>query len=136
MTRPNYDAPTKHPGESMRSLSAYLSGLSRRDVGFAIASLVVTAIIVTGFLVESRWGYMRPDPTIVYFENWSEGRSRAQARSRQQRELAERERLLAEAKAAEAKAAEAKEAQARAAEAKAAPAGAASGPKAPGAPAS
>jgi hypothetical protein len=86
----------------MRSLSTYLANVSRRDIWFAVASVTVTAIIMTGFLVESRWGYMKPDPKIIYFDNWADGRTEEEAQKRQQEELAEQARLRAEIERAQA----------------------------------
>ena len=42
-------------------------------------SIVMTGIVMTGFLLESRSGYMKPDPKLIYFQNWKGDRSRADA---------------------------------------------------------
>ncbi|GGE11377.1 hypothetical protein GCM10011529_17100 [Polymorphobacter glacialis] len=41
------------------------------------ASLLLTTIVMTGFLLESRSGYSKPDPKLVFMQNWSGDRSRA-----------------------------------------------------------
>ena len=76
-----------------------LAGVERRNLIIAILSVVVTSIGVFAFLIESRFGYMKPDPIIVYAENWEEGRSRDDVLAAQAKEAAERKRLEAEAKA-------------------------------------
>jgi hypothetical protein len=58
-------------------------------------SVLMTTIIVVGFLVENRWGYMKPDPIIAYFKSWDAGRTREDAIAVQQEEI----RLEAEAEA-------------------------------------
>lgn len=78
---------------------AFLANLSRRDLWFAALSVFCTSVVMIGFLVESRWGYMAPEPKIVYVENWGADRGVAEAKARQEAELAEQERLMAEAKA-------------------------------------
>lgn len=52
------------------NLRERIRGMTRREWFFALASAGVTAIVMIGFLVESRWGYLPPPPRIVYFESW------------------------------------------------------------------
>jgi len=52
------------------NLRERIRGMTRREWLFALASAGVTAIVMIGFLVESRWGYLPPPPRIVYFESW------------------------------------------------------------------
>lgn len=73
-----------------------LAGVERRNLIIAILSVVVTSIGVFAFLIESRFGYMKPDPIIVYAENWEDGRSRDDVLAARAKEAAERERLEAE----------------------------------------
>ena len=40
-------------------------------------SVLATFVVMTGFLLESRWGYSKPVPKIVYVESWSADRSEA-----------------------------------------------------------
>jgi hypothetical protein len=100
----------------MASLRARLSGIERHKLLFGIFSVLATTIVVVGFLVENRWGYMKPGPTLIYVENWKDGRSRDEAKAAQAADVAERTRAYYAQQAEFAKA----EAQAKAdAEAKA-----------------
>jgi len=96
----------------MASLRARLAGIERHKLIFGTFSLLVTVIVMIGFLVENRWGYMKPDPMLIYVESWNEGRTREEARARQEADLAEQRRAYYEQqaaiKAAEAAAAKAK----------------------------
>ncbi len=96
----------------MASLRARLSGIERHKLMFGIGSVLVTTIVVIGFMVENRWGYMKPDPKLIYMSNWKEGRTREEAKAAQAEDVAERTRaywaqqaefarMEAEAKAAE-----------------------------------
>lgn len=76
----------------MASLRAQLSGIERHKLMFGIGSVVVTTIVVIGFLVENRWGYMKPDPQLIYMSNWNEGRTREEAMAAQAEDVAERTR--------------------------------------------
>lgn len=76
----------------MASLRARLSGIQRHQWFFGTFSLVVTTIVVIGFLVENRWGYMKPSPTLIYVSNWKEGRTREEAKAAQAEDVAERTR--------------------------------------------
>jgi hypothetical protein len=55
------------------------------------ASLLITVIVITGFMLENRWGYMKPDTKLIMVENWNAGRTRAEAEARQ----AEERKILA-----------------------------------------
>lgn len=62
-------------------------------------SLLMTTIIVVAFLVENRYGYLARDPIVLYFKNWTDNRSRAEAIAEQEEE----KKLKAEADAIAAK---------------------------------
>jgi hypothetical protein len=51
----------------------------RRRLLVGGASVVLTTIVMTAFLVESRWGYMKPDSKLIFFQSWGADRSRADA---------------------------------------------------------
>ena len=85
----------------MASLRARLAGIERHKLIFGSFSLLVTVIVIVGFLVENRWGYMKPDPKLIYVDNWKEGRTREEAKAQQEKELAELRRAYAEQQAAE-----------------------------------
>ncbi len=84
----------KHIRLLARDARDVVSSLRRRDWIFGGLSVMMTAIVMWGFLNEHRWGYMKPDPIIAYFKSWQDGRSRADALAEQ-----EEERLMAEADA-------------------------------------
>lgn len=63
------------------------------------ASVIITAVVMYGFLIENRSGYMKPDPKIIYAESWPETRSRDDAIADQQATTKAREAVLAEARA-------------------------------------
>ncbi len=62
-------------------------------------AVLMTVLVMTAFLVESRWGYLPPDDRVVYFQSWAAGRSRADALADTRRTLAAREAKLAESRA-------------------------------------
>jgi acetyl-CoA carboxylase carboxyltransferase component len=55
---------------------------------------------MTMFLLESRWGYMKPDSVIIYAQSWKADRSRDDAIADVKATKAARETRLAEARAA------------------------------------
>jgi hypothetical protein len=65
----------------------------------AAGSVLATTIIMTMFLVESRWGYMKPDPKIIYAQSWKADRTREQAIADAKATRDAREAKLAEARA-------------------------------------
>lgn len=62
-------------------------------------SALATLVIMTGFLVESRWGYSRPDDRIIMFESWKGDRTRADTIADMKATKAAREAKLAQAQA-------------------------------------
>lgn len=90
----------------MASLRSRLAGIERHKLIIATLSVLLTTIVMIGFLVENRWGYMKPDPLLIYVDNWKEGeRTPEVVKEQQARELADLKRAIAEQKAAEAAAA-------------------------------
>lgn len=63
------------------------------------ASLLITAIVIYGFLTEHRSGYVGPDSKLIYAESWPDSRSREDAIADAKATQAARERKLAEARA-------------------------------------
>lgn len=84
----------------MASLRARLGGIERHKLVFGSFSLLVTIIVIVGFLVENRWGYMKPDPMLIYVDSWNEGRTRDEAKARQAADQAEQRRAYYEQQAA------------------------------------
>lgn len=56
----------------------WTSSTSRYKLVFGAAALAVTSIIVTGFVLESRWGVLPEGPQIVYAEDFPANRTDAQ----------------------------------------------------------
>jgi hypothetical protein len=69
-----------------------VAAIERRQWVIGGLSVLMTFIIMYTFLIESRYGYLKPDPIIAYFKNWEDGRSRADALAEQEEE----ERLMQE----------------------------------------
>ena len=65
----------------------------------AAGSVLATTIIMTMFLVESRWGYSKPDLKIIYAQSWKADRTREDAIADTKATNAAREAKLAEARA-------------------------------------
>ena len=75
------------------------SAQRRKRYWIAAGSVLATTIIMTMFLVESRWGYMKPDPVIYYAQSWKATRTRADAIADAKATKAAREARLAQAQA-------------------------------------
>ncbi len=71
----------------------------RRRLWIAAGSVLATTTIMTLFLIESRWGYMKPDPVIIYAQSWRADRTREDAIADAKATKAAREAKLAEARA-------------------------------------
>lgn len=63
--------------------------IGRRRLVFAALSVAITSIVITGFLIENRWGYSKAKPLLVFMENWSLNRSAAEVAADRAREKAE-----------------------------------------------
>lgn len=73
----------------VKDLIAFLRGQPRRNLWFAAASAVLTMVVMFGFLVENRSGYVERSPTLIYVDSWSAARTREQAVAAQRVALAE-----------------------------------------------
>lgn len=95
--------------ESQRGV-AYLGGMAfldppgeaqkRTRFWIGTGAVLATAIIMTGFMIENRSGYMKPDPKLIYMQNWKGDRTRADALADARATEAARAARLAEARAA------------------------------------
>jgi hypothetical protein len=72
----------------------------RRRYWIAAGAVLATTILMTMFLIESRWGYMKPDSVIIYAQSWKADRSRDDTIADLKATKAAREARLAEARAA------------------------------------
>jgi hypothetical protein len=86
-------------GTHIDQFRASVRGVKRHQWVIGGLSVLMTAIIVVAFLVESRFGYLARDPIVVYFKSWTDDRSRAEALAEQEEE----KKLKAEADAIAAK---------------------------------
>ncbi len=83
----------------MSFLNPPAAEVRRTRLVVGLASLVITAIVMTAFLVESRWGYMKPDAKIIFFQSWRADRSRAETLADNKATEAAREAKLVESRA-------------------------------------
>ena len=78
------------PREALRDLAAFMRHRSREQVIGGALALLVTAIIVIEFLVDSKTG-MSPPTQVVYAESWSENRTGAEIKADQKKDQAKKE---------------------------------------------
>jgi hypothetical protein len=78
------------PGAALRDLFAFMRQRSREQVIGACLALLVTAIIVIEFVVDSKMG-TQPDPQVVEVDLYSPNRTDAQIKADQQKDQAERD---------------------------------------------
>jgi hypothetical protein len=83
----------------MSFLNPSKTEVRRRRLLIGGASVLLTTIVMTGFLLESRSGYSPPDLKLVYMENWKGDRSREQALADLKATTAAQEARLAESRA-------------------------------------
>ena len=78
------------PGAALRDLLAFMRQRSREQVIGASLALLVTAIVVIEFLVDSQMGTAAP-PQVVEVQIYSPNRTDAEIRADQKKDQAERE---------------------------------------------
>lgn len=83
----------------MSFLNPSKTDVRRRRLWVGSASVLLTTIVMTGFLLESRSGYSPPDLKVVYMQNWKGDRSRDQALADVKTTTAAQEARLAESRA-------------------------------------
>lgn len=71
-------------------LLSFFQSRSRAQLWAASLSVLITITVMTGFLIENRTGYLKPDPLLVYVQNWPESRSLDEVKAQQAKELADR----------------------------------------------
>ena len=71
----------------------------RRRLLVGGASVLLTGIVMTGFLMESRSGYMKPDVKIIFMQNWRADRTRAETLADARATEAVQQAKIAEARA-------------------------------------
>jgi hypothetical protein len=87
------------PESSMSFLAPSTSEVRRRRILVGGASVLITAIVMTGFILESRWGYSPKDLNIIYMQSWSADRSREQTRADTAATIAAQDQRLADSRA-------------------------------------
>lgn len=73
--------------------------LRRRRLLIGGASVLLTTVVMTAFLLESRSGYLPPDPKLIFVQNWRGDRTRDQAIADQKATRAVQEAKMAESRA-------------------------------------
>jgi hypothetical protein len=71
----------------------------RRRLLVGGASVVLTAVVMTAFLVESKSGYSKPEARIILFQNWRGDRTREDTIADRRATIAVQEGKMAEARA-------------------------------------
>jgi hypothetical protein len=83
----------------MSFLSPSTREIRRRRILVGGASVLITAIVMTGFILESRWGYSPKDLNIIYMQSWPADRTREQTRADAAATRAAQEQKLADSRA-------------------------------------
>ena len=71
----------------------------RRRLLVGGASVVLTATVMTAFLVESKSGYSKPDSRVILFQNWRGDRTRDDTIADRRATIAVQEAKMAESRA-------------------------------------
>jgi hypothetical protein len=83
------------PRALWQDIRAFWSTRTRHQWIAAILALVIPAVIVIGFIADSRYGIM-PGEQVIYVKSWPANRSEAEIRAQQQADLARLNRLREE----------------------------------------
>lgn len=83
----------------MSFLNPSKTDLRRRRILVGGASVLLTAIVMTAFLLESRWGYMPKDIKLVFMQSWPADRTRADAIADTKATVAVQEEKMAQSRA-------------------------------------
>lgn len=83
------------PREALRDLAAFMRQRSREQVIGGALAILVTAIIVIEFMVDSKIG-TAPPPQIVYVDSWSANRTDAEIVADQKKDQAARKQAQLE----------------------------------------
>ena len=72
------------------------SSTNRYKLVFGAIAIGITSIIITGFILESRWGVLPEGPQIVYANDWPANRTDAQIKQQQWADAIERRKAIEE----------------------------------------
>jgi len=81
------------PLAAWRDLKAFLGQQERHKFVFAGIAIIIPAVIVTGFYVDSN---IKPQAQIIYVENWPANRTDDQIKAEQKIDQAKRDKEAAE----------------------------------------
>lgn len=81
------------PAAVWRDLKAFLAQQERHKFFFALLAMLIPVLIVTGFYVDSN---IKPEPQIIYVENWPADRTDEQIKAEQKIDQARRDKEAAE----------------------------------------
>jgi hypothetical protein len=73
--------------------------LRRRRLLVGAASVALTTLVMFAFLIESRSGYSKRDPKLIFFQSWTADRSRDDAIADQKATRAAQEAKMAQSRA-------------------------------------
>ena len=76
-----------------------LPRIERHKLVILTAAVGITSLITTGFLIESRYGYPKHDPIMIYFNSWKADRTETQAFADQKKTLLIQRQEIADAAA-------------------------------------
>ncbi|WP_420139682.1 hypothetical protein [Sphingomonas sp.] len=86
-----------HPRAVLADVRRLWATSTRRyKLVFGTAAIAVTSLLVTMFVVESRWGVMPEGPQIVYAADWPVSRTDAEIKDQQRKDAMENRKLADE----------------------------------------
>ena len=83
----------------MSFLNPPASDVRRRRILVGGASVILTTIVMTGFMLESRWGYSGKVMNVIYMQSWSADRTRADAEADGKATIAAQQARMAQSRA-------------------------------------
>ncbi len=83
----------------MSFLNPSKTDVRRRRILAGGASVLLTTIVMTAFLLESRWGYLPKDLNLIFVQSWPADRSRADAIADTKATVAVQEAKMAQSRA-------------------------------------
>ncbi len=87
------------PLRAWRDLRLFLSYRQPYELIFLALAIIVTAVVIAAFYVDSKIEKPYKPPEITYFESWPADRTDAQIKAQQAIDQAKKEKLMAELKA-------------------------------------
>lgn len=81
------------PLAAWRDLKAFMAQQERHKFFFAALAVIIPALIVTGFYVDSN---IKPAPQIIYVQNWPASRTDDEIKAQQKIDQAKRDKEAAE----------------------------------------